>query len=337
STKQEALLFKEALEVAVPEASQVWGDSADLQKRVREAFEVHPVLSTSLRFESAAAGEIGGLRMFPVTASEITNERSAISAVLNSGDIRLNRWLERSRPTSRDTSYLWAPSRRGTQPVRNELRVVNRMPEGWTRRDFIRALGTGYAAIGLNIVFDSSNLVVAAESETGKVTLYLLNHVSRTDFKKVQPFLEKTIRELLEAGKNVHYFVEGSDLQSEFTYTLAIYKALESAGDNVLGNFFGDLYDGPMPEDFIRQAIDAKQLYTQYLDNIEESLRRVAEGGNLEERWKGSLKDVLRVLPRLQKVQQRYQALMAGRAQRPEGVTLAQIERAIQAAFEKYH
>lgn len=110
STKQEALLFREAVETAIPRWMEK-GSSSNEMNDLRQLFSRHPVLSQSLTVEI----EESPAQAFIFTADQSgdvqTSGASAISSALLSADTAFNRAVEGRSRISQPLSYRWKPSR----------------------------------------------------------------------------------------------------------------------------------------------------------------------------------------------------------------------------------
>ncbi len=110
-TKQEALLFKEAVEVALPLWMKEKGLTSDSLNGVRAAFKSHPVLSQVLDVEVPETASSPALTFSAKPNLEaLLPNNSTISAVLSSSDIGFSRAVEGRRPDSASSEFKWKPS-----------------------------------------------------------------------------------------------------------------------------------------------------------------------------------------------------------------------------------
>ncbi len=122
-TKQEALFFKEAVEVALPVWIKEKGTSPDSLNEVKGSFKSHPVLSQILEVELAESAVSPAL-VFSARPNlgALLPRNSSISAVLSSSDIAFSREVEGKLPRKETSSeFRWKPSGVSSAPRPQEI------------------------------------------------------------------------------------------------------------------------------------------------------------------------------------------------------------------------
>nr|MQY53123.1 hypothetical protein [Bacillota bacterium] len=171
----------------------------------------------------------------------------------------------------------------------------------------------------------------------GKITLFLVDHDSPADFQRVQPEIEAAIEGALKAGKNIHFFAESADVQSEFVFTSLIYENLKPGKSTVLRNIFGDLYIGPIPESFFEMTAQKGIMGFRSLESMERNLRSAKKEKRIDERWEKDYNHAMTIISQLKKVRRLFFQLVRA----PDTIKVPATKRAaalqeIRGIFERY-